>query len=168
MTPSAARPAWFAALEPYIENPDLPVRLSRPIVLASGEVVETVPGVFVRFPQWKGAPFMDDFGKKSAAMVELDGEHLFAELAVLRLLEKEGWQGRWVNPYGGRGEVWKYLTEWRDVPRGEQTSRSILEHAPRDLLSRLAAASGTRYAGCWDVFAWRGSEYVFLESKRQA
>jgi hypothetical protein len=102
-------------------------------------------------------------------MIELDGEHLFAELAVLRLLEKERWQGRWVNTYSGRGEVWKFLTEWQDVPRRDQASRFIREEQPRDLLSRIAAANGTkRYAGCWDTFAWRGSDYVFLESKRQA
>jgi hypothetical protein len=40
--------------------------------------------VFMRFPKWTGAPFVDDFGRKSAAMIDLDCEHLFPELAVLR------------------------------------------------------------------------------------
>ncbi len=56
-----------------------------------------VPALFLRLPRWTGQQFVDDFGKQSAGMVELDGEHLFAELAVLRLLEKEGWSGRWVE-----------------------------------------------------------------------
>ena len=130
-------------------------------------MIHDVPGVFMRFPQWTGAPFCDDLGKKSGAMVELDGEHLFAELAVLRLLEKDGWVGRWVNTYGGGGEVWKFLTEWKDVPRAEQRTRPIEDTEPRQLLARIAGFNKPRrYKGCWDVFAWRGSEYVFAECKR--
>lgn len=168
MTSNPERPVWFSALEPYVES-DLNVSLKKPIMLPSGEVVESIPGVFMRFPRWSGSPFVDDFGKKSAAMIELEGEHLFAELAVLRLLEKEDWEGRWVNTYSGRGEVWKFLTEWQDVPRREQVSRPIRDERARKLLSRIAAANEPkRYAGCWDTFAWRDSDYVFLESKRQA
>jgi hypothetical protein len=144
-----------------------PMKLKPPIHLPGGRMVQEVNSAVVRFAQWTGAPFVDDFGKKGAALVELDGEHLFAELAVLRLLEKEGWAGRWVNTYSGRGEVWKYLTEWRDVPRGEQKSRPIEEPEPRQLLARIAALNKpARYAGCWDTVAWRGDNFVFLECKR--
>jgi hypothetical protein len=141
--------------------------LKLPIHLPGGRMVQDVHAVFMRFPQWTGSPFMDDFGKKSTALVNVEGEHLFAELAVLRLLEKEGWKGRWVNTYSGRGEVWKYLTEWRDVPRSEQKTRPIEESEPRQLLAKVAALNKpARYAGCWDTFAWRGDDYVFLECKR--
>src|SRR5688500_2643500 len=100
-------------------------------------------------------------------MVELDGEHLLPELAVLRLLEQDGWSGRWVNTYSARGEVWKYLTEWRDVLRAEQKNRPIEEAEPRQLLAKIAGLNKPkRYAGCWDVFAWRGSEFVFAQCKR--
>lgn len=143
--------------------------LNVPIHLPGGRIIQEVNSAVLRFAQWTGAPFVDDFGKKSAALVELDGEHLFAELAVLRLLEKEGWAGRWVNTYSGRGEVWKYLTDWRDVPRGEQTTRPIKESEPRQLLASIAALNKpARYAGCWDTVAWRGDDYVFLECKRTA
>jgi hypothetical protein len=139
---SAARPAWLTALAPYLERDDLRVELATPIALPIGTVVREVQGVSMRFPRWAGPPFADDFGKKSAGMVELDGEHLFAELAVLRLLEKEGWSGRWVNSYGAKGEVWKYLTEWRDLPRQEQRNRPIEEAEPRQLLARVASSRG--------------------------
>ena len=137
--------------------------------MPAGQLIHDVPGVFIRFPKWAGEPFVDDFGKKAAGMVELAREHLFAELAVLRLLEKEGWSGRWVNTYSGRGEVWKYLTEWRDVPRNEQKNRPIEDAEPRQLLARIAGLNKpARYAGCWDTFAWRASDIVFLECKRTA
>ena len=132
-------------------------------------MIHDVAGLFLRFPQWKGAPFVDDFGKKATGMVELNGEHLFAELAVLRLLEKDQWSGRWVNTYGGGGEVWKYLTEWKDVARTEQRNRPIEESEPRQLLARIAGFNKPRrYKGCWDVFAWRNSDFAFIECKRTA
>jgi hypothetical protein len=161
------RPAWHSALAPFIERDDLAIELKTPVPLITGRTILTVPGVFLRLPKWSGEPFADDFGKKSAGMVELDGEHLFAELAVLRLLEKEGWSGRWVNTYSARGEVWKYLTEWKDVPRTEQRNRPIEEAEPRQLLARIAGLNKpARYAGCWDVFAWRGSDFAFFQCKR--
>lgn len=143
------------------------VELRVPITLPAGRMIHDVAGVFVLFPRWTGAPFVDDFGKKSAAMIELDGEHLFAELAILRLLEKDGWNGRWVNTYSAGAEVWKYLTEWKDVPRAEQRNRPIEDSEPRQLLARIAGFNKPRrYKGCWDTFAWRASEFAFIECKR--
>lgn len=160
-------PPWLSALRPYIERDDFRVELKTPIHMPSGKIVRDVAGVFMRFPKWQGEPFADDFGKKVAGFVELDGEHLFAELAVLRLLEKDGWSGRWVNTTSGGGEVWKYLTDWRDVPRADQRNRVIEEAEPRQLLARIAGLNKpARYSGCWDVFAWRGPDVAFLECKR--
>ena len=40
----------------------------------------------------------------------------------------------------------------------------------RDVLERVARANGgnvkLRYGGCWDLLAWRGDEYRFIEVKR--
>ena len=104
--------------------------------------------------------------QKTAAMVELNGEHLFAELAIQRLLEREGWEARWIHTSAG-GEITKYLTDWRDVPRPEQKSRPIQHDGARALLYAIADRSGNRYGGCWSVFAWRENSYAFFEAKRQ-
>lgn len=157
---------WISAFAPFVER-EFRVDLKVPITLPAGRMIHDVPGVFMRLPLWTGEPFVDDFGKKSGAMVELAGEHLFAELAILRLLEKDGWTGRWVNTYGGGGEVWKFLTEWKDVARSEQRNRPIEDAEPRQLLARIAGFNRPRrYKGCWDIFAWRGPEIAFVESKR--
>jgi hypothetical protein len=154
------------AFAPYLER-EFHVELGTSISFPAGRVITELPAAFLRLPMWQDAPFVDDLGRKSAAMVELDGEHLFVELAVLRLLEKDGWQGRWVNTVGGGGEVWKYLTRWDDVARTEQKTRPIQDDEPRQLLARLAGFNKPRrYKGCWDVFAWRGSEMAFVECKR--
>jgi hypothetical protein len=164
-----AGPAWLPALAPFIERDDLSVPLKVPIHLPTGAPILDVPAVSMRFPRWAGEPFVDDFGKKSAGMIELEGEHLFAELAIVRLLEKEGWDARWVNTYSAKGEVWKYLKEWRDVPRNDQRNRVIEEAEPRQLLARVAGLNKpARYAGSWDVFAWRGSDFAFFQTKRAA
>lgn len=157
---------WLTALQPYVEE-ELRVELKVPITMPAGRMIHDLPAVFMRFPKWSGPPFVDDFGKKSAAMIELDGEHLFPELAVLRLLEKDGWSGRWVNTYSGGKEVWKFLTDWLDLPRTEQKTRPIQDDGPRQLLAKIAGFNKPRrYKGCWDVFAWRSSEVAFLQCKR--
>jgi len=163
----AGPPEWTRALAPYIVRDDLRVPLKTPIHLLTGRIIQDVPAVAVHLPRWTGEPFADDFGKKAAGMIELDGEHLFAELALLRLMERAGWTGRWVNTQGGKGEVWKYLTEWSDVPRAGQRNRVIEDTEPRQLLARVAQMNRpARYAGCWDVFAWRGDEFAFLQSRK--
>lgn len=169
MTDSARNaPAWLEAFAPYADRPGYRVPLKAPIHLLGGRIVGDVAGVSLRLPRWEGPAFVDDFGKKAAGMVELDGEHLFAELAVLRLLERDGWSGRWVNTYSGKGEVWKYLTHWSDVPRAEQRSRPIEDAEPRQLLARIASRGKARYRGCWDLFAWRDGEFAFVQTKRSA
>lgn len=161
-------PTWHSALAPYVER-EQRVELKVPISLPAGRMIHDVAGVFMRFPKWTGAPFVDDFGRKSAAMIDLDGEHLFPELAVLRVLEKDGWNGRWVSTYSAGKEVWKYLTEWKDVPRDEQRTRPLEDAEPRQLIARIAGFNKPRrYKGCWDVFAWRAPEFAFFQCKRGA
>jgi hypothetical protein len=162
-----AGPAWLSPLRPYIERDDLRVELRVPITMPAGRVIQDLPAVFMRFPRWAGPAFADDFGRKAAGLIDLDGEHLFAELAVLRLLERGGWNGRWVNTYSAKGEVWKYLTDWKDLPRAEQRNRPIEEAEPRQLLAAIAGLNKpARYRGCWDVFAWNGADVAFVECKR--
>jgi len=163
---TAKEAPWYSALAPYVERDDLVVRLANPFLRPTGERVDALPSVFVRFPMWRGAPFADDMSKKTAAMVELNGEHLFAELAILRLLERDGWEGRWIHTTSS-GEITKYITEWRDVSRQEQRSRPIQHDGARALLYAIADRSGNRYGGCWSLFAWRENSYAFFETKRQ-
>jgi len=163
---TATQAPWFSALAPYVERDDLVVELANPFLKPTGERVDSVPSVFVRFPMWRGAPFADDMGKKTAAMIDLDGEHLFAELAILSLLEREGWEGRWIHTTS-KGEISTYLTDWREVSRQEQRSRPIQHDGARALLYAIADRSGNRYNGCWSLFAWRENTYAFFEAKRQ-
>lgn len=167
--PTPEQPAWAPALSPYLRE-TVRVPLATHIHTRLGDPIPDVAGAVVRLPQWTGPAFEDDLGKKAGAMVELQGEHLFPELAVLRLLEREGWEGRWVITTGAKhGEISRLLTRWLDVPRTDQKHVPIEEAAPRQLLAGIAHANKpARYAGCWGVFAWRSGEYLFLECKRSS
>jgi hypothetical protein len=167
-SPVAADPPWLAALSPCLERSDYRMPLKTPIHHLTGRMVSDVAGAFIRLPRWEGEPFVDDFGRKAGAMVALDDEHLLPEIAVLRLLERDGWEGRWVNTVGGKGEVWKFLTRWDDVPRDEQRNRIIEADEPRRVLAKIASRAAKRYAGCWDVYGWRGDEFCFLQVRRGA
>jgi hypothetical protein len=105
------------------------------------------------FRPWRGQPVADAYGNKP--VVEYDGQPLFAELAIVRLVEQEGWTGVWVDTYRQR-----FL---RDLPgAGDEVPPP---EPARELYGRIASRAGGA-GGCWDVLAWRGTEIAFLESKR--
>ncbi len=68
------------------------------VLLPNGTTV-ALPTCHPTFTAWKGAPLNFDYGKKP--VLDCDGEPCFAELVILRLLLKEGWDGVWIEAYGG-------------------------------------------------------------------
>ncbi len=130
--------------------------------LTSGTTVE-VRKAFMHFREWarkdkRGKPVTSEgmpintFGGKQ--ILNFRGKPVFAELAILRTLRRKGWDGVWV--YGYRG---KFRTGMLDKPACD------LPEAQEKLYSRIKASAGLR-GGCWDVFAWRGKEFLFAEAKR--
>ncbi len=168
-------PIWYGALKPRVKGrEDLALEVA--LRTRTGREIRSVPGCLLSFPRWTGGAFTDDLGKKSAAWVELHGEHLFAELGILRLLEGDGWSGRWINSYrsGAHGPKSPRLqTAWEPGWRRDRQRHVPIEDPDaRELLGRLARTNaemvgekGEWYGGCWDVFAWKGGRYLFVESK---
>ena len=109
------------------------------------------------------------FGNKP--LVWVDGRAQFAEVAVLRLFEEEGWNARWVETYG-TGRTPAYWREWNPQGPTAQKNEPIAELWVNERLQRIAAINGSlrgggpSYSGCWDVLAWKGEELVFAECKR--
>ena len=81
-------------------------------------------------------------------------EPIWAEFALLRLLERDGWQGVWVKNWVGRA-FWRNILQPDELPPSVST-----------LISRIEARAG-RAGGCWDVLAWRGDETLFIEAKQR-
>jgi hypothetical protein len=87
--------------------------------------------------------------------IDFRGTPVFPEFVLVRLLEEAGWNARWVK-YWGRREFCLDVGRVAELPpAAAKTFDAIHERAP--------ALSG---AGSWDVFAWRGDEFLFLESKQ--
>src|SRR5215212_464831 len=122
-------------------NPFLP-HLTAPTAmnLPSGATVQ-VPTCFVRFEPWRGEPVPTWVGNK--AQLDYQGEPLYAELLILRVLQREGWEGAWVDGFHRQFRTGLPIHHMvRDLP-GDK----------RALLSRIARKPGFP-SGCWDVFAW--------------
>ena len=110
----------------------------------------------IRFPKWLGAP-LDEPQKgsyKIKPLVEIDREPLFGELAILRLLQKDRWDGVWVDTYHDKF--------WIGLP--DRTAPCPLPEKAQRIYDKIVANHG-KYGGFFDVFAWHGQELLFAEYK---
>jgi hypothetical protein len=123
----------------------------QPITLPSGYEVNVCKATPV-FYQWRGAPPDDDYGGKR--VLEFNREMLFAELVILRIFQRDAWEGRWIDTYRN-----KYRTGY--WAKGDSNA---LPASRQVILDAIRAKAG-RGGGCFDVFCWRGAETVFVESK---
>jgi len=95
-----------------------------------------------------------NFGKKP--VINFDGESVVAEIAVLRLLQKAGWDGVWVDP-------WQNKNKYRNALPPQCCE--LPGHA-QEFLNRISG--GKKWPrGCWDIFAWKDERYLFVECKRR-
>ena len=125
---------------------------SETIKLPLGRVVE-IQKAKLKLKSWNGVVDFDTYNHKP--LIDGDGEPLFAELAVLRLLQHHGWQGVWADSYRR-----KFRTVMPD--RGEPAT---LPSAADEIYQRIKSKTGKR-GGCWDIFTWKNGSFAFLELKR--
>jgi len=122
------------------------------ISLSSGEEV-SIQKYFLTFKEWKGTPILNTYGNK--AVIDWNGEPVFAELAILRLFQSYGWQGVWVDSYRR-----KYRIGLPDVIEPVNLSSK-----QEQLINTIRIGTG-KQGGCWDVLLWRGESILFIELKR--
>src|SRR3989344_541018 len=121
--------------------------------LSSGNQV-AIQKYFLTFNLWKGAPISNTYNGK--AIIDWNGEPVFAELAVLRLFQSYGWDGVWVDSYRR-----KYRIGLPDVVEPIE-----FPERQRELIESIRAKTG-RSGGCWDVLVWKDDTTLFVELKRQ-
>jgi len=120
-------------------------------ILLSNGVSVSVPKATPLFKAWEGPPPGDTFGGK--ALLCHEGRPAFAELVILWSFIDVGWEGAWIDSFGGR----RLKDYWPDP---------VYQTVPKEqeaLLQRLTGAG----ARPWDVYCWSGSAVVFAEAKRQ-
>jgi len=120
----------------------------------------SLPNLIIRFSLWTGEGLSQEVegSYKNKPLFELYGESVFGELGVLRLLQKDGWDGVWVDTYHGRGRK----LFWTGLP--DRTTPCSLPHEADELYDKIRTIHG-KAAGFFDVFAWRDGEFLFVEYK---
>ena len=87
-------------------------------------------------------------------LVSVNGAAMFGELAIVRWLEKDGWEGVWMDTCHG-AKFWKAMPH-KSLP-------VALPPAARALYDAIKAANGGKASGTFDVMAWRNGDFTFLE-----
>jgi hypothetical protein len=123
------------------------------LTLPSGKSV-AIPRCGYMFSPWRGTPILDTYGGK--AVLDWNGNPVFAELAILGVLERAGWDGVWVDTYRRKFR--------RSLP---PECCKLPSHA-QELYDRICRANDGKVSGCFDVFAWKDGDYLFVESKRKS
>lgn len=120
------------------------------IPVLTGDIV-SIPKATPRFKPWRGAPLKDTYGGKQ--VIDSSGEPVFAELAILRLLHAEGWQGAWIDSYRNRKRI--AIDQLIELPPNRN-----------ELLKQIYQSAGSR-SGCFDVYCWCDKQILFAEAKRK-
>jgi hypothetical protein len=74
---------------------------------------------------------------------------------VLGILQKAGWNGVWVD---NCQRLNKFGQAMPPSPGCELPSHNYL-------FDKIITANGGGRSGCWDLFAWRGEEFLFVDAK---
>ena len=121
------------------------------IELPSGKAISVAKATPV-FEIWTGKEVDDDYNGK--AILNFFGKPQFAELGILQIFKRDGWDGVWVDTYHG-----KFRTQY--WPKDSKALPAKHNH----LLNCIYEVAKSEY-GCWDVFCWKDENYIFAESKR--
>jgi hypothetical protein len=136
----------------------------QPKTLPSGREVHLLSWV-IRFPSANPPKLIgSDLPRTytSKPLVQVGDEALFGELAILRYLEMDGWDGVWVDAFHSRGGQTPF---WQGMPdRVEPFDLSQIPHA-YELYCRILEIRQGRAGGFFDVLAWMGSRILFVEYK---
>lgn len=126
------------------------------IILSDNKRV-SLPVTTPRFQLWAGAPLHFDFGNKP--ILNYKNEPCFAELVILRTLLEHGWDGVWVETYGGTHYLQSMPKEWN-----LQSEDVSIPQEQEGFLKKIWKQANT--TACFDVFVWKDDKYAFLEAKR--
>lgn len=126
-------------------------------VLLPGGTTVSLPVCHPIFSLWSGPPVKFDYGNKP--VLNYNGEACFAELVILRMLIENGWDGVWVETYGGTHYLRDMPNEWK-----LGTGHVSIPADKEEILQKIWKTAQT--TACFDVFAWHKNQILFCEAKR--
>ena len=127
------------------------------VLLPNGRIAK-LPVCHPVFSLWNGPPVNFDYGKKP--VLNYKGEACFAELVILRMLLEHGWDGVWVETYGGTHYLRTMPNEWK-----LESGHVSIPKDKEELLRKIRKVAKT--TACFDVFAWQDDQILFCEAKRK-
>jgi hypothetical protein len=119
----------------------------------------------LHFDSWSGLQLKNRYGKTA---LNFEGEAMFAELVILRLLQRDGFEGVWVDTYRNRFRQ-SMMSFISILQPAQERALRVLERIPNyleDTYETIRKANSGRRGGCWDVMARKGNILVFVESKQ--
>jgi hypothetical protein len=126
-----------------------------PVVLPTANRTIDVSTLRRQEQRWVG-PMPDWFrAVPNKPLLQFGAQPMWAEFILLRLLESDGWAGVWVKNWGGRA-FWRNPLEGVELPPPAMS-----------LFHRIETRTAGRGGGCWDIFAWRDENTLFIESKQR-
>ena len=107
-----------------------------------------------REQRWNGPtpPSFASVPKK--APLDFEALPTWAEIIVVKLLERSGWEAVWVKNWNGRA-FWK-----------EVNTPVLLPEMAAALFKKIELTTGLK-GGCWDIYGWRGEGVLFVELKQR-
>jgi hypothetical protein len=140
--------------------------------LPSGRTI-VIPAWIIHFPEASPSRMVAGAKLFSKPDIAVEGSYLnkplvlvgnaplFGELAIARILERDGWEAVWVDSYHSRKEP----LFWKDLPdRSNPTDLAKEAPAAFDLYNRIVIENNGR-GGFFDVLGWRDGEFAFIEYK---
>jgi hypothetical protein len=125
-----------------------------------------VPTFLRRETRWTGPVPASFASVPDKPPLEFEGEPIWAEFLVLRLLTRAGWEGVWVNSW--KRAIWRDVMDPVELPADQGALFARIAQRSHAMLAETGKAAKGRWSGrgCWDIFAWRGAEVLFIESKQ--
>ena len=129
------------------------------VPLRSGTPVE-LPLFKTTLDRWNEPLQKDFFNWGGKPIINCNGVPLFAELALLKQFLASGFEGVWVETFGGPNFLTAMPGAWQVRP----WSITIPEDK-HDLLRSIWRTA--RSQACFDLYLWRGPDILFCETKRK-
>jgi hypothetical protein len=135
--------------------PELQPTASKEVFLPSGRLVK-LPLCNVVFQTWNGTSVGFDYGKKP--ILNYKNVPCFAELVILQLLLEQGWDGAWIETYGGTHFIRSMPKSW-----SLKSEHVLIPNDKEELLRKIWEIGKTK--ACFDVMVWKDNQVLFFEGK---
>jgi hypothetical protein len=146
------------------------INAAEPIRLLDGSLCN-IPKWILVWNTWYGASLTDlPNTYRVKPLIDWNGVPLYAELAILEIVESNGWEGVWVDSFHR-----KFLDRMPGRNLSVDLPANVAEEIKliRSIYRRLSAQywdskiSRGEFGGTWDLLCWRGDQLLFIEAKRK-